>query len=435
MKTTAWILSIAALIALAPGRAAASCPTTLASLGERFDAARAVFVGRAVEVTEAGARLEVEEAFKGVDRPSLVVRPEERGDCVVRFAEGERYVVFASPDAAGVLRAALDGGTGLVAERAEALVYCRRVAATGRAPSLVGTVADQNPTGLDDWHTRLTPLARARVVLEGGGRTFEALTDGDGVYCFEDVPPGKYSVRLALPDGYRLLRSTSTMHGNRPDALGPAGTGEIEIAADGRAARYFDVTGCGSLGGEVVDRTGAPAAGTMVVLATVDRASDLAPVNWNAQTQTDARGRFRFDIVPQGEFVVHVDPHRQDAFDGSFAAFHRSGARVANGRHADLGTIRPPAPFPNVAVDVSVAGPPASDRRYFVLCTSLEPGGREHLFLTDEQGRTRFFVRRGARFRIQVSLDDETETAGDPVEVEANGPLEPLRFVVREAEP
>jgi hypothetical protein len=462
MKLTACILSTAVLLTstLLPRGASASCGGILASLGDRYDAADAVFVGRALDVTEVKlptpsnyspgtpyrehrTRFEVEEVFKGVKEKTVLICPEEgRPGCVVEFTTSNRYLIFASHDAkSGVLRAALDGPTGPVSDRAEALVYCQRVAVTGRAPSLIGTITDQNPTGLDDWYLRRSPLAGAGVALEGGGRTHEAPTDANGVYYFEDIPSGKYSVRLRLPEGYRLLRSTSVMPSNRPDALTISGVGEIEIKGSGHAAKYFDVTGCGSLAGEIIDGSGAPAAETIVLLVTKEQASDLENANWNTQTHTDERGRFRFDLVPSGEFVLLFNPHLEDAFDRSAPAFYYRSAdaparatlvRVASARHLDLGKIKPPTPFPNVTVDVSTLDSANPERKRFIICTSLQPNGREHIFLTDDRGRARLHLRSGVRFRIEVELD-EGESAGEPVEIVAKDYLAPLRFVVTSA--
>jgi hypothetical protein len=448
-----------ACVLLGPGRVIASCPGILATLGERYDAADTVFVGRALDVievqlptptnyppgrpySERRTRLEVEEIFKGVPEKTVLICPEEGAvDCLVTFSVGHRYIVFASRDTkSGVLRATFNSPTGLVSDRAEALVYCRRIAATGHAPSVIGTVIDRNPTGLDDWYLRRKPLAGVRVALESGGRIYEALTDTDGVYYLENIPIGIYSVRLKLPEGYRVLESRSIMPVNLPDTLNSEGVGKIEIKESGHAARYFNVTGCGSLAGEIVESSGASVAETIVLVIKKEQGSNLEKANWNTQTHTDKHGRFRFDFVPPGDFIVVLNPHLQDAFDRSFPAFYFPGVasaaqaklvRVSNGREVDLGRIKPPISFSNVALEISVVDAANSAKQASIVCTSLEPNGREHVFSTDAMGHARIHLRKGARFRIGVDLLDEGEVAGEPVEVEAKEKLPVLRFIVR----
>lgn len=458
MKLTAFCLTSIALLVcvIGPQRAIASCPGTIASLGDRYDAADAVFVGRAIDVTEVQlptppnyqpgthysehrAQFEVETVFKGVEGKTVLICPEEGAvDCVVTFITGDRYLVFASRDKkSGVLRAALDGPTGPVSACAEALTYCRRVAATGLAPSVIGTVTEANPTGLDDWYQKRKPLQGAGIVVQGGGRTYEALTDSDGVYYLENLPIGIYTVRLTLPEVYRVLVWRSIMPTYHPNNLNSDGVGELEIKASAHAARYFEVTGCGSLAGTIVDGSGAPAAETIVLLVTKEQAASLQTANWNTQTFTDKQGKFHFDFVPSGEFVVVFNPQSQDAFDNSAPTFFYPGVEpaaratlvsVSNGGQLELGRIKPPISFSNVPLDISVVDPTNPGRRVMIVCTSLQTNGREHGFLTDEGGHARIHLRRGVRFRIAVDDSDERKTTEGQVEVEAEDHLAPIRF-------
>lgn len=180
-----------------------SCVTMRASLGENYDKAEVVFVGRAIDVspvqamvddvngrrtlTELHTRFEVIEILKGAPAKTLLTKTEYgRHDCHFEFTPGQEYLVFAYREARdGSLRVRLGGSTAPVSRAAAALIYCRRVTATGKGPSLIGTVEATMPPaefGVEE-SRRGVPSVVVSIDLNGERR--EVRTDSDGVYYFE----------------------------------------------------------------------------------------------------------------------------------------------------------------------------------------------------------------------------------------------------------
>ncbi|MEO8277245.1 MAG: carboxypeptidase regulatory-like domain-containing protein, partial [Thermoanaerobaculia bacterium] len=143
------------------------------------------------------------------------------------------------------------------------------------------------------------PLADAVVYAQG--QPVHATTDSSGFYRLEGVIAGSTSIVAA-----DLERQLETR-----ESINPVGD-DFEIERD----LYFGMDSTGSgIAGEVRDRGGAIVAGALVHLA-------LSDVTWSLETTTDVNGRFAFQGLAPGHYVLHsirgVDGGRAGA-DISFA--------------------------------------------------------------------------------------------------------------------
>ena len=143
------------------------------------------------------------------------------------------------------------------------------------------------------------PLRRAAVTLSTLDDTpLEALTfsESNGAFGFIDIPPGKYRLRVAL-QGFQSAwfgATTST----RPPATLKLAPGDV------RYGITFRLRPLGSISGVVLDPDGDPVPNAQMRLlkSAWDR---LKPSYRNAGfANTDDRGRYRFNDVPAGQYLV-----------------------------------------------------------------------------------------------------------------------------------
>ena len=439
-----------AAASFAPEPASGSCVTFAASLGQHYEKAEVVFIGRAIDVTpvlamvddvngkrmmtEQHTRFEVIEILKGAPAEKLVTKTEYgRHDCHFEFTQGSHYVVFAYRERRdGSLRVGLSGPTALVANAGAALVYCRRVTATGKGPSLIGTVWSRMPSaelGMDE-APRGVPGVVASIDVNGVRRDVQS--DANGVYYFEDLPFGSYSMRLNIPEGYRLLRSSDMPFiGREVPVVGDAF--QIEIKDGVHAQAFFEVTNAGTLSGKIVDATGASVSGLEILLVPKSKLNNLETANWTLRAITNKRGEIGTDTLPEDDYALIVNGLYVDAYVGKSPRFvyppsdgptSSKFASVRNGRNADLGVIRMPQPFASVPVDVQVVSTKEDNGSYSISCTSLDGAQAGHYFILDDDGRVRIQLRAGLHFRIEVNIEDDEQSSG-PVEIEAKPAASP----------
>jgi hypothetical protein len=464
--------ALAVLALLAPPPARASCSRVVQPFRAWFEQADAIFVGTALDVfetpvapppesppetklAELGTRFRVEERFKGdLGEHVTVFADKVWRDCIVEFEVGERYVVFAFRQGANrgtgriekdasdaALRSNDSSPTRRVAGSGDTLAYLRHRAATGREPSLVGTVFDRSPSSIEDGSARDTTRAGVPVVVTGGGRTWTAVSGGDGAFMVDELPEGTYSIRVELPAGTRLYdRFDHAPFGFPPDEAAPD---RLEIKANETAATYFTVSDAASVTGRAVTASGAPvtAYGAYLVLASALDDFDPGSGSGTLIGHLNERGAFRFDVVPPGEYVLVVNPGRRLAFDAAGPTFYHPGVTepekatrfaVRNGKALDLGVVKAPAVTNYRPLDVTVVDDAGRGRQVDLVLDPIAPAGAELSFATDASGRARLFLRPGVRFRLGVWAP----SAGGPVGTVELGPettLPPVRLVAPEA--
>ena len=149
------------------------------------------------------------------------------------------------------------------------------------------------------------PLRRARVTLNGPalkpGRT--AITQDDGAFVFDAVPPGQYSIAV-VKSGYISLAYGAT---------GPGRPGlPVTVASGAQQTIVFAVPRGGVITGRLTDGTGQPLPGLQVRALTyriLRPAGDRQLVEVPGTTVvTDDRGIYRIFGLASGEYAVIVRP-------------------------------------------------------------------------------------------------------------------------------
>ena len=149
------------------------------------------------------------------------------------------------------------------------------------------------------------PLRRARVTLNGSGlrpgRT--AITQDDGAFVFDALPPGQYSIAV-VKSGYISLTYGATGPG-RPGV-------PVTVVNGGQQTIVITVPRGGVITGLIADGTGQPLPGLQVRALTyriLRPAGDrqLVEVPGTAVVSDD-RGVYRIFGLPSGEYAVSVRP-------------------------------------------------------------------------------------------------------------------------------
>jgi protocatechuate 3,4-dioxygenase beta subunit len=153
------------------------------------------------------------------------------------------------------------------------------------------------------------PIRRAVITLATFGETpLEAVTfsESNGAFGFIAIPPGKYRLRADL-DGFQPARFGASTSSRPPGTLNLA-------AGDTRYGITFRLRPLGSISGVVLDADGDPLPNAEVRLLRAGW-ERLQPAYENeGWTSTDDRGRYRFQEVLPGQYIVMAAQRYTPAF-------------------------------------------------------------------------------------------------------------------------
>lgn len=327
-----------ALLLLSAARAEACTCGGPGAPCEAFGGAAAVFVGTVTGITnrprevlpegeEVGrgprtVRFSVREAFSGVEGAEVEVSTGlGGGDCGFNFVQGSTYLVYAYGSAGGRRL-----GTGICTRTrpafgaSEDLEYLRGLAGAPAGVTVHGAVERQPVTTADGSGVLVVGLEGMRVTVEGGGARREVLTDARGRYRLTGISPGTYKVTLRLPE------ELTTYQPER----------EVTVADRGCALVSFYVNDNGRIAGRVLDAKGKPVPRLNVTVVDADgRNPDIS--RYGRHAQTDAEGRYRFEELPPGRYLLGVrlvELSQQDDQVNAYARTYYPG--VARAEEAEV---------------------------------------------------------------------------------------------------
>jgi hypothetical protein len=314
----------AALVLAATTTSAHACSCDIAeSPVLAFKDAPIVFVGR-VTATETiptadgtldahrMAYMDVQSHLKGPVADATVLTTAR--SCGVSFKKGEQYLVFAQPAqrlANGEVRAPSDSATpipaerilgqavetdactltGPMTERAPHLDMIRTFLQGRLRPMIYGAVKEYGY----EFDGRMSgnilgPLAAIKVELSRPGQKITAITDANGIFSFQNLDPGPYVVTFAIPGEYIARQQRFAV--------------SLEGAEDAKRLNPT-VQARGEIRGRVTNLSGAGVK-TAIFLLPIDAESlplEKAP---RRPTYSDGQGRFVFDAVRAGKYVLGV---------------------------------------------------------------------------------------------------------------------------------
>ena len=289
---------------------------------EDYGRAAAVFVGtpislRTVERSPTRNREEieyalpriftfsVEQAFLGGQGVIEVSTGMGSSDCGYDFKIGTRYVVYAfdalvapNPGITGPyskkqrLTTGTCSRTRPLTDATEDLEFFRSFGSRGTGVTIQGEVKRARQNVATGNPSEARPLAKIGLTIEREGERREVFTGDDGRFSLSGLSPGKFKVTLLLPDELFTYKAEQ----------------ELTIADRGCATVNYHVVDNGRLSGRVLDPEGQPAAKVALQLMEADHTD---PAKDQAKyAQTDAEGRYNFDSLPPGRYVLAVNLKR-----------------------------------------------------------------------------------------------------------------------------
>lgn len=202
---------------------------------------------------------------------------------------GTRYVIFAGRNERGELHASSCSGSRKYEDAAEALSFLRSLRMPSAGGRVFGTVTHDVPYLIPDQAPRRGIITEVRLT---GGAVEQSVTTtaGKGAFEFRGLPPGDYSLHVALPSGL--------VWRNPPPRV------SVESAT---ACRHVDVRldHATSIAGILVDASGRPLPEILVDVARSDSWKEAAPLSISTHTGPD--GRFEFTGLPPGEYILALN--------------------------------------------------------------------------------------------------------------------------------
>lgn len=215
-------------------------------------------------------------------------------DCRWTFDEtmiGREYLLYLNPpEEASDLWDLRQGRSSEVSDAANDILYLNKVDKVQGKTRVSGTLDDA------------FPVAGKNVRIIGKSKTFQTVTNEDGVYEVYGLPPGRYLIAPEMPYGWMIdcdgsfptiseRRLQSKLY--KAFTLSPKRHAVIDFA--------FKIDN--AVEGHVYDQNGRPLGGAGIVL--MPEEDDVG----ESSQFTDRKGRFKFESVSAGRYklIVHED--------------------------------------------------------------------------------------------------------------------------------
>jgi hypothetical protein len=294
-----WTLALLVLTPLGRVLGCSCDPSAEAPACEKISTAEIVFVGtvRAIEPDAQFPaasksrvyRLQVDTPYKGLPQnvAEVVVNPDNFTSCQTEYKRGVRYLIFATR-LAGTSEVLSGGchGSRIADDAGEDLRFLEAYRSNQATNSVYGRVLQWvtdfgRPRREED-----ASVAGADVVLSNGVRTFTKRTTETGDFRFEGIPAGAYNLSAHLAP-----------YISNPTPL------PIEVPAAGCVERFPKLEARASLSGILTTQDGHPAAKERVELLRRNQKGSWY-ATYQFWTQTDAQGRFKFEDLPDGDYLL-----------------------------------------------------------------------------------------------------------------------------------
>jgi len=384
---------------------ACSSNTNLPSVCEMYGKAKAVFVGKIINIKEIKKEnansdfeiiFQIQEEFLGVKKLTRVsvllsgIKIEYCG-----FEKGKVYLVYAYKGDKGF---SIDSVTRTrpIAEANEDLEFLRNLPNRKSGIKIYGTVKQSVKSSLEDDNSQ--PLSGVNVKIENSDnkeQVFQAKTDANGNYKFASLAAGSYIVSLVLADKRFAPPSNTTM----------------KINDKGCVKQDVSVVSKSKIIGKVIDADGNPVDHITVEIISINvRNPDY--YSGDEFGQTDSEGVFTAYNIPPGLYTISVnynDPPEDEApFPPTFypGVSERSQAQIIE---VNLGQD---------ITDVEFRLPPKLEKRTIkgvVIWTDGTPAAgvkvyiKDHLHdvccvnsevITDAQGHFTIYGFEGRKYRV-----------------------------------
>src|SRR5215510_9855076 len=284
-----------------------------------YQDSKAVFVGKVISSKDVAVtedirgktytayervfQFSVTESFKGLKTSSVEINLGRiDSDCFQGFGIGESYLVYAFGNSDLSLHSGVCSRTNNLSYAADDLHYIRELLKGVPEARVYGSVTRvDSDLGGSKSGRRVTPLAGIKVLIEGKGQNFEAVTDAQGLFSLSRIPDGKYKAHPLLPNRYRAFSPLGEEF-----ILGSQEQLGYESIQQGSSAyASFQVAWNNDLTGRIVDSEGNPVERVKVSVLTARSPSPF--IVQQDEYEYHDEGKFQFYGLNPGKYLLSVD--------------------------------------------------------------------------------------------------------------------------------
>jgi hypothetical protein len=447
------ILITITLSSLGAGVLACTCSAPRSPYAEYQDA-KAVFVGKVISSKDIATtenirgktytayervyQLSVNESLKGLKKSQVEINVGRiDSTCYQGFVIGESYLVYAFGDSDSSLRSGACGRTNNLSHAGDELHYLRDLMNGIPEPRVYGSVmrVDANLGG-NEARIRVTPMSGIRVLIEGKGKSFEAVTNGQGLYSFAKMPDGKYKARPLLPKKYMTY-----FPAEEEFVLGPQEVMPYERIQQGSAAyASFRIGWSNHLNGRIVDSEGNAIVRAKVAVLL---SRDPSPVVVE-QDEYDLHdeGKFQFSGLTPGRYLLAVDIRAPFAdknratrfyYPNSVSLVQADEIAISESETLEDRDIRLPPEYVVRQVEGVLVWPngvPVSGGWVFLAPSKNSPDDEKKYDsrITDALGRFSLQAFVGAEYWVHG--ESNSSGKGEPVKIKVEKNNEPLKVII-----
>jgi len=272
---------------------------------------------------EQSVRIRVDQAFKGVTSGQTIDLQEGANDCSAKFRTGQRAVFYlqqGSTPGSWVVPPCTHS-LGNAAPSGDDLLFLRQLPKSAIGTRLSGEVEHYEDSAKEAFR-RVGGVPNVSVKISGPtGSTVETKTNLDGAYEVYNLPPGKYSIDIAAPEGLRPV--------SRDEAA-------VELVENGGASAGFVLKADTRLSGRLLDAKGVPMTGVCIDLEPLEGRGEGGARFFDC---SKAGGLFQMEMMPPGSYwLVARDEVRMDQLKSTSTLYY-PGVRDRN--NAKIVSIEP----------------------------------------------------------------------------------------------
>lgn len=268
---------------------ACSCtPKSYAPACELISKVDAVFVGEPIEYSGGIYKFKVERAYKGIAKENSEAKVYGLAgtSCEMTYSIGTKYLIFAgkSSSAPNMFVTSMCSGS-REASQSE-LEYLDKFS-KGEAETLVFGQVLQWVTsiGLPE-KDESNPVEGASLILENKTQKYRTTSDSDGRFIFTGIVNGDYK-----------LTAQKTPFQPVPTSYG------ISVIKGGCQQEFVQLKAMSAIEGTLLYRDGKPAANTRMEMLRKNSSGEWYRTYYMWK-QTDEKGRFKFDDLETGEYLL-----------------------------------------------------------------------------------------------------------------------------------
>jgi len=289
---------------------------------------------------EQSVRIRVDQAFKGVTTGQTIDLQEGGDDCSAKFRTGQRAVFYlqqGSTPGSWVVPGCTRS-LGNPAPSGDDLLFLRQLPKSATGTRLSGEVELYEDSAKEAFR-RVGGVPNVPVRISGPkGLAVETKTNADGAYEVYSLPPGKYSIDITVPEGFKIVFHMvegslhvvegsplpSSNQASRPVSRDEA---EVELVDNGGVSVGFVLKADTRLSGRLLDARGDPMTGVCIDLEPLEGREEGGARFFDC---SKAGGLFQMEMMPPGRYwLVARDEIRMDQLKSTSTLYY-PGVRDRN---------------------------------------------------------------------------------------------------------